>query len=89
MLYVCTAALGLAAGYTLRWPGVVILVILLAMASGIAGVLQGHSLTTTLVTTSVIVCILEVAYLGPFLLALLHPHASAERPDVEQRKRHG
>lgn len=72
MLYVCFAALGCAAGLTLRWPGLLVIASLVPTAVGVAGAVHAVPLTTTLTEAVIAVLALDLGYTIP-LLACLAP----------------
>ncbi|MFE1599021.1 hypothetical protein [Methylobacterium sp. ID0610] len=71
MLYVCVATLGCAAGLSVRWPGLVVLAGILALATCLAGALYAQSLSVTLMKFAVMAGALNAGYSVPLVVSAL------------------
>lgn len=58
------ALLGVACGVLLTWYLLVPVVTLVAIAAGVAGAVNGHSLGDVLANTALLVCILEASWIA-------------------------
>ncbi len=93
MAYLLIALLGAACGTLLSWYLLIPIVTMIALATGVAGAVNGHSFSEVLIDTALMVFVLEISWLATVLTAarLIHrgakPKKRADRPTDRDHRR--
>lgn len=79
MFYLSIAGLGLAIGLTLRWPGLVIVISIFAIALGVAAAIHREPLSETLVRAGATFFVLNVTFFVGSLIRAVLPSILSRR----------
>ena len=89
MAYLLIALLGAACGTLLSWYLLIPIVSIVALATGMAGAVKGHSFGEVLIDTALMVSVLEMSWLATVLTAarLIHRGAKSKKRAAQSTDR--